>query len=274
MNRQLHWNYSSKVSFYAGTMSSKITVTEAQELTKMVHLASIKSVEDEDFVLQTNRPCIDISNFMETIKNGKLLMLVFRLDLTKSGAANELHIYDSSSATPCPCTAGARIPSSLRLPKSEEGEKILLFRDVSLTHFTSRTVAVSADEEAGCYSVVLDFSEVVYPRIVPLHNLPTTATFLPNLLSTIASNGLGLSSVKETDVDEEAREFLFMHVSEGLNKQFTDPEEWHLRPERSVPNQSSFYESTSPNCQDLRRYIQLYFALVMIVHFRSFKPQL
>ena len=77
MNRQLHWNYSSKVSFYAGTMSSKITVTEAQELTKMVHLASIKSVEDEDFVLQTNRPCIDISNFMETIKSGKLLMLVF-----------------------------------------------------------------------------------------------------------------------------------------------------------------------------------------------------
>lgn len=178
MSNQLNWNYSSQVSFYAGAMSSKIVVTEAQEMTKLVHQASIKSIEDGGFVLQSNRPCIDISSFMETIKKGNLLMLVFQLDST--GIA-EPHIYDSSSTTPCPCRAGARPPSNLRLPIAEEGEKILLFRDVSLTHFVSRIVAISGSEEAKCYDVVIDFTELIYPRLIPLHNLPTTVTFLPQL---------------------------------------------------------------------------------------------
>ena len=48
---------------------------------------------------------------------------------------------------------------------------------------------------------------------------------------------------------------MFVHVSENLSSQFTDEDEWQLQPERSIPNQSSFYQCIRPHCEDLRRIV-------------------
>lgn len=255
MNHHFYLSNSVRRAFFTRAMSSTMQVTEAQEITQAVHRASIKSVEDGDYVLSANRPCLDISHFMNSVKNDDLQLVAFRLDLTTAPASADLHLYDSSPNSPCPCNSGARIPTTLRLPSLEKGEEILLFRDVSLTHFMARTVAISRSEDGipGYFSVVIDFTELVYPRVLPIQNLPATLTFLPTLLATITSHGLGFSSVQNLEVAEENREFMFLHISEGINNQLNDPAEWTLSADRSVPNQTRLYVSSNPNSSDLRR---------------------
>ena len=197
MDQHFYLSNSVRRAFFTRAMSSTMQVTEVQEITQAVHRASIKSVEDGDYVLSANRPCLDISHFMNSVKNDDLQLVAFRLDLTTAPASADLHLYDSSPNSPCPCNSGARIPTTLRLPSSEKGEEILLFRDVSLTHFMARTVAISRTEEN--------------------------------------------------------REFIFLHISDGINNQLNDPAEWTLSADRSVPNQTRLYVSSNPNSSDLRR---------------------
>ena len=219
-------------------MKNPIVCSEAYSLLLQCHNKLAENVEERFVLNNTTDGCINISLFAEERKRNEAKQVVFQTAVTEKSGKN-LHLFDSSTARPCPCGSAGAPPSQLRTP--ERKEEVFVYREYSLIDFKPMLVSISLTAGTNGYTVVVDFTEEGLPRLLPLQ-CTTTAFLRPTeIAKAVQVNGLGIFS-SHTEVTEETDEFILLSSRNTLMSDLTKSNRWHPVKPKNIKNYTSFYK--------------------------------
>jgi len=204
----------------------------------------------EDDVTSVERGCIDLSPFRNPSSRRYYQVMKAELD-----EGDVLHINDSSSPSQCQCL-NSEVPK-LPLTLPVHNDEILVFRHFNMADLYHCVISVSKETaKEKTYNVLVDFSEGLHPRLLPLTALSKILLEPILVAENVQKHGLGLYSKRPRD--DQARdlleEFAFFCTEESTLNIFKTEEEWSAVAAKSVEDSHTFYKSKEDPI-NLRRII-------------------
>ena len=231
---------------------TSFSVSPNSDLAKVLeesHQSAIIIAEGNKILIESTDGCINLSLYSDPIVRKHTEVVV--VHATNETLWNRgLHISEgSTSAKNLVC----RCYSTRSLPRPVNDTDILVQQHFNLSHVYPYILSISKNpRQPHCYYVVVDFTNQLHPRMLPLTNLAVALDQSEKIADAIETNyGLGLYSIASPTASTfESDEFQFICSEPLITNLFTSSAEWIFVPEKSS-SLYTFHESIQQ--QNLRR---------------------
>jgi len=230
--------------YHLPAMENPVTSKLARNLVNDCHfgLIALDNPEAPRLNVEENG-CINLSAYIDDIKIKKIKYLVCSVRTSKS----TVHLFEESKPQKCPCLKARPTPSRLRLPPRKE---IFVYREYSYTHLFHMIVSIS-NQHTNVYNVVIDFTEELLPRALPLRNLVAALSNTDDLIHAVYNSGLGIIGDTDKEESEDSNEYILTCTDPEFAQQFRDLGEWDFHKQRSIEKVSAYYTPKNGSNQRL-----------------------